>query len=115
MISVELNTREAIKLLESTSCSIQLKERIIRAMESAIDNIPVDNSLYTFHVSFSTGSRISVIKLARQELDWGFEAAKEWAKAEQIESPALTKQKAIDFRDKLEKVGCKVGPLEKLG
>lgn len=118
MISVEMTVAEMVKLCGNFSVDHALRERIIAALEKAVESASANSEQYRFNLlSYNPEHKIPAIKAVRMAFNWGLREAKEWVEYANPDAlvwsttPWMSYDKALDLRDALHDVGCDCGPL----
>ena len=76
MIKVELSVREALNMVASSHCSVDMFEKIVTSFETALG---VNSRCHvTITRGMSTDNRIPCIKAIRLSTGWGLKEAKDW-------------------------------------
>jgi hypothetical protein len=75
MIKIDLSVREALTMI-SNGCSLDMFEKIVTALESAID--AKEQHHVTITGGMTTNNRIPCIKAVRKYTGWGLKEAKDW-------------------------------------
>jgi hypothetical protein len=81
MINVEMTVREAVDLIGNTLNHPELRERMIKALETVAGD---GRSTLTLH-SFPQDRKISCIKAIRNGMQWGLKESKDWIEVVQGE------------------------------
>ena len=76
MIKIELSVREALNMVASSHCSMDLFEKIVTSFETALGVNSRCN--VTITRGMSTNNRIPCIKAIRLRSGWGLREAKNW-------------------------------------
>ena len=76
MIKVELSVREALNMVASSHCSVDMFEKIVTSFESALG--VNSRCRVTITRGMSTDNRIPCIKAIRLSTGWGLKEAKDW-------------------------------------
>ena len=112
MINVGMTIREMVSLASNPSCTGDLYERIIKALEEATGNVKrlVGCKGVNYNGQF-WDHKIAAIKALRLATGWGLKESKEWIESCQYDSrnnftPPLSPEVAEKLRTELTACGC---------
>lgn len=112
MINIGMTIREMISLAANPSCTGDLYERIIKAIEEATGNtmMMVACNGVQYNTQFWE-HKIACIRCLRLATGWGLKEAKDWIEncmqnGRTYYTPPLTPEKARQLNDELAKMGC---------
>lgn len=112
MINIGMTIREMVSLAANPSCTGDLYERIIKAIEEATGNtmMMVACNGVRYDGQF-WDHKIAAIKSLRLSTGWGLREAKEWVEncmqnGRTYYTPPMTAEKARELSESLEKLGC---------
>lgn len=112
MISFGMTIREMIALASNPSCTSDLYERIVKAIEEAAGQTMM--MVACNGVRYSTpywDHKIAAIKSLRISTGWGLKDAKDWiencmSNGRTYYTCPLNAEKARELKESLEKLGC---------
>lgn len=120
MISVEMTVAEMVKLCGNVSVDHALRDRIIAALEKAVESTSANGENYRFNLlSYNPERKIPVIKALRMVFNWSLREAKDWVENADPDAmtwsttPWMEYNKAFDLNNALRDLGCACGPIMK--